>query len=64
MLRNLLRGFVLALLAVVDAPTVHAQVTSPEEEKSERSAPALPYAVMALFTLFVLTVVCMPSRKA
>lgn len=33
-------------------------------EKSSSSGPALPYFVMAIYTMAVLTIVCMPSRKA
>ncbi len=45
-------------------PAVHAQPAPAEAEKTEQSAPALPYALLILYTLLVLTIVCMPSRKA
>ena len=34
------------------------------DEKSSSSAPALSYFVMAIYSMLVLTIVCMPSRKA
>jgi hypothetical protein len=66
MLRRVLRFFALLLVALTLAtPGVQAQPSSAttEAEKSEHSAPALPYAVALLYTLAVLTIVCMPSRK-
>jgi hypothetical protein len=41
---------------------VSAEAT--DGEKSGPSPSVLPYFVMALYTLLVLTIVCMPSRKA
>jgi hypothetical protein len=66
MLRRLLRCFAPFLLALsLCTPGVQAQTsTAPESEKSEHSTPALPYAFALLYTLLVLTIVCMPSRKA
>jgi len=35
-----------------------------QEQKSSESSPALAYFILALYTMLVLTIVCMPSRKA
>jgi hypothetical protein len=35
-----------------------------ESEGSGSGTAALPYFVMAVYTMLVLTIVCMPSRKA
>ena len=66
MLRRLLRYLAAALLVLaLGSATVQAQTPSnPEAEKSEKSTSALPYFVMAIYTLLVMTIVCMPSRKA
>lgn len=67
MLRRLIRFLAPVLLALVlGAPAALAQgQTAPAEgDKSEHSVSALPYAVMMVYTLAVLTIVCMPSRKA
>ena len=65
MLRRVLRLFVLLLVLVLGTPGVQAQPSATTEaEKSEQSTPALPYAFALLYTLLVLTIVCMPSRKA
>lgn len=45
-------------------PAVQAQAPPAEAEKEERSTSALPYAVIVLFTILVLAIVCTPSRKA
>ncbi len=66
MLRRLLRLCVLVVLALaLSAPGLNAQTASTTEaDQSEHSSPALPYAFALLYTLLVLTIVCMPSRKA
>ena len=58
--------FLAPLLIVLGlaTPAVYAQAPNAEPEKTEQSAPALPYAVLIIYTLLVLTIVCMPSRKA
>lgn len=38
--------------------------SSPEEKSSGSSSAAFPVFVMVLYTMLVLTIVCMPSRKA
>ncbi len=64
MLRRLLRAFA-SLLVVVALGTPSAQAQTPAEpEKSERSTSALPYAVILVYTILVLMIVCVPSRKA
>lgn len=35
-----------------------------DEEKSSSSSPVFPHFMMALYTLLIVTIVCMPSRKA
>ncbi len=50
-----------------DLPTVDRGVRLDPTADSERSGSntaALPYFVMAIYTMLVLTIVCMPSRKA
>jgi hypothetical protein len=37
---------------------------APGADQAERNPPALQYALAGLFTLLVLVIVCMPSRKA
>jgi hypothetical protein len=37
---------------------------SGEQKSSGSSSPAFPVFVMILYTMLVLTIVCMPSRKA
>jgi hypothetical protein len=66
MLRRLLRFFAPFLLALaLCAPAVQAQTTTATEpEKTEHSTSALPYAAALLYALLVLTIICMPSRKA
>ncbi|HWG43527.1 MAG TPA: hypothetical protein VN688_12135 [Gemmataceae bacterium] len=64
MLRRLLRLIAPLLLLALCTPVVQAQATPAEPEKSERSTSALPYAVAILYTMLVLMIVCMPSRKA
>lgn len=54
----------LLILLGLATPAVHAQPAPGEPEKTEQSAPALPYVFLILYTLLVLTIVCMPSRKA
>jgi hypothetical protein len=34
------------------------------EPTTERSPPALPYALATIFTLVILSIICVPSRKA
>jgi hypothetical protein len=38
--------------------------TSSESEKGSSGPSALPYFVMAIYSMLVLTIVCMPSRRA
>jgi hypothetical protein len=47
-------------------PTVERGVSAEaaQSEKSSSSPSALPYFVLAIYTMLVLTIVCMPSRKA
>lgn len=41
------------------------KLEAPDQNEQDSSSPsALPYFVMAIYTLLVLTIVCMPSRKA
>lgn len=41
------------------------RVDTSEEQKSSSTSPAaVPHVVMALYAMLVLTIVCMPSRKA
>jgi hypothetical protein len=50
-----------------DAPvTVErgVRVETTEEQKGSTSPAALPHVVLALSAMLVLTIVCMPSRKA
>lgn len=64
--RQWLRFLLAPLLLILGlaTPSVRAQAPAAEPEKTEQSAPALPYAVLILYTLLVLTIVCKPSRKA
>jgi hypothetical protein len=65
--RRLLRLFAsLLLIFACLTPAVRSQPPAPagEQEKSERPTFALPYAFLLIYTLVVLTIVCMPSRKA
>ena len=34
------------------------------DDKSSSSTPVFPYFVMSIYTMLILTIVCMPSRKA
>jgi hypothetical protein len=62
---RLLRLLAPAVLALaLWTPPAHAQPAAAEAEKTERSPSALPYTVLVIYTLAVLTIVCMPSRKA
>jgi hypothetical protein len=48
-----------------DDISVKRGVEAPQEQKSSgSSSPVFPAFVMVLYTLVVLTIVCMPSRKA
>jgi hypothetical protein len=66
MLRRFLRFCAVFLVALAFCtPGVWAQSTPAKEtEQTEPSTPAVPYAAALLYTLLVLTIVCMPSRKA
>lgn len=67
MFRRLLRCLAtcLILLHLLGSPTVQAQTpTPPEAEKSEKSTPVFPYFLMIIYSMLILTIVCMPSRKA
>jgi hypothetical protein len=65
MLRRLLPCLIPFLLTFAfGTSAAQAQIPAPESEKSERTAPVLPYFVMTLYTILVLLVVCIPSRKA
>jgi len=55
---------VLAGACFLPAARAQPAADTPEAEKSERSPPVFQYAVAALFTILVLLIVCMPSRKA
>jgi hypothetical protein len=71
--RLLLRLLALPVLALtLWIPAAPAQPTTPapqtkpapsDEEKGERSF-AFAYAMLLIYTLLVMTIVCMPSRKA
>lgn len=54
----------LLILLGLATPAIHAQPAPAETEKTEQSAPALPYAILIIYTLLVLTIVCAPTRKA
>jgi hypothetical protein len=49
-----------------EAPTIERGVRAEDaqSEKSGSSAPVFPYFVLVIYTLLVMTIVCMPSRKA
>lgn len=67
MFRRLFRCLVscLILLSLLGSPTVQAQTPSLQEaEKSEKSTPVFPYFLMIIYSMLILTIVCMPSRKA
>jgi hypothetical protein len=78
MLRRLLRYLAAILLVFsLSLPFAGGQTNSPppsiergvsgetaSAEKSSSSPSALPYFVMAIYTMLILTIVCMPSRKA
>jgi hypothetical protein len=57
----------LLLIGASFLPQAHAQAAntgdSSSSEKSERT-PVAQYAIVILFTFFVLVIVCKPSRKA
>jgi hypothetical protein len=46
-------------------PLAQAQVPSnpTESRESEKSPPAVQYALALLFTILVLVIICVPSRK-
>jgi hypothetical protein len=63
--RRLFRLFASLLLVFAClTPSVRAQPSAAEREKTERTTSALPYAVLVVYTLAVMTIVCVPSRKA
>jgi hypothetical protein len=64
MLRRCLLFAPLVLALALCTPSAHAQIPAPEAEKSERSGSALPYAVAILYTMLVMSIVCIPTRKA
>ena len=65
MLRRCLLFFAPLVLALaLFTPVAPAQTAAPDAEKSERSTSALPYAVAILYTILVLSIVCIPTRKA
>jgi hypothetical protein len=66
MFRRFLRCLAPCLLVLsLESSSLHAQPPSaPEAEKSEKSTPVFPYFLMILYSLLILTIVCMPSRKA
>jgi hypothetical protein len=78
MLRRLLRCFAVVLLLLSFSapfavgqggmPTIERGVkleTPAEGDKSDSSSsPALPYFVMAIYTMLVLTIAYMPTRQA
>ena len=72
---RLLRGFAAVLLvssfslpfAVGQDDKIERGVkldSSSDSEKGSSGPSALPYFVMAIYSMLVLTIVCMPSRKA
>lgn len=65
MLRRVLRFCApLLVVLVLATPAARAQTPTAEAEKTERSTSALPYVFAILYTMLVLMIVCMPSRKA
>jgi hypothetical protein len=66
MIRRLTRWLAPILVAGLFAAVAHAQrgdSTLPGDEAPPRGA-VLPYALALLFTLGMLVVLCMPSRKS
>lgn len=61
--RLLTRWLLSILLAGVFVGTASAQVTPGTEDVAPRTS-VLPYALALLFTLGVLVILCMPSRKS
>jgi hypothetical protein len=66
MFRRLLLGLVVGLsLISLGSPSVHAQQpAATEADKSDKSTPVFPYFLLVIYSLLILTIVCMPSRKA
>ena len=75
MLRRLLHGLAALLIGFsLSLPFAAAQsdvsidrgvkLEPSQDQKSGESSPALPYFILAIYTMLVLTIVCMPSRKA
>lgn len=66
MLRRCFRFLAPCLLVLsLESASVQAQAPAPTEaEQSEKSTPVFPYFLMILYSLLILTIVCMPSRKA
>ena len=66
MRRRLLRCLAPCLIALsLGSPPVQAQQpTAPEAEKSEKSTPVFPYFLLIIYSMLILSIVCMPSRKA
>ncbi len=62
MVRRLIIGLFLSLALAVRAL---AQSTAPAgDAQAESSGPVFPYALMVIFTILILVIVCMPSRKS
>lgn len=78
MLPRMLRWFVAVLLVVsLSLPFAAAQpdaappriergvqVDTSDDKSNDTSTAAFPYFMMAVYTMLVLTIVCMPSRQA
>ncbi len=48
-----------------EAPTIERGVRAEDVQgQTSNSAPVFPYFVLVIYTLLVMTIVCMPSRKA
>lgn len=76
-MRCLLRCFAALLVALSlslpfaagqnDAPKIDRGVRAEDvqgQQQSGASTPVFPYFLLAIYTLLVMTIVCMPSRKA
>ncbi len=62
MVRRLVSSLFLGLFLAGQALAQSTAATG--EEKTESSGPVFPYALMVLFTILTLVIVCMPSRKS
>lgn len=68
MLRGLLRFLAAGLLVfALWTPPLQAQKDVRDydpDAKEEHSASALPHVVFFLFTILIMSIICMPSRRA